>query len=184
MAGKSIKANKLILSSQSSVFSTLFKSSNALNSKLITSYDRDTGTVTLSTDQSVKIFELFLQYVYGGELTIKSTSGPSNTTSTVSSDSPPSTSNSKTSLDESIGDTSWTTMYDNYGYNNRQNSYDILNDVTLTTDLPHVSVEPSVSPIIVLPGAEILYETDNIKQDITTLKTMANGFKVNDLVKR
>ena len=200
--GTALTANKLVLSSQSKVFSSLFNSSTDSLPKLIASFDRQASLIHL-TCSALRIFELFLQYLYGGHLTIKPLNEqPTSTTiNTASNDSPPSTTNSKTSLDESIDDPSvWNHLYDKFGKETK-NSFDIFRDAKFDEDL--VILDSNVfssqnhkpSPVNNDKGVvsvqhsftnsvEVCYETNTVKEDLSQLRSLAVTFKVYDLVKQ
>ncbi len=195
VAGTRLTANKLVLSSQSKLLSSLFTSSPSSPSpslpKLISSFDRQQSTLSLSFT-SPRIFQLFLCYLYGGQLTVKSRNQPIKDV-VSKSDSPPSTSNSKTSLDESIED--WNCLYDAYA-DDKRNSFDIFRsfDDELvpfggsknTVVRNKLKSSPVDSDTRYKGGNDMntVYETDRIMEDLGLLKTLATAFKVDGLLKR
>ena len=107
------------------------------------------------------------------------------------SDSPPSTSNSKTSLNESTDD--WNSLYDAYA-DDKSNSFDIFR--SFDDELVQfggskdavVRKKLKSSPVGSDNKGEsdmnTVYETDRIMEDLGLLKTLAVTFKVDGLVKR
>ena len=192
-----ITANKIVLSSQSTVFSSFFSSISPsdLLPKHVSSFDRQQSLVSLSFP-APRIFHLFLQYLYGGQLTLKSRNQP--VVNEVSkSDSPPSTSTSKTSLDESVDDSGiWNNLYDKFS-DEKINSFDIFRDSSFNEE--HVVFDKAIfpqskrkSPVYssddgsksAIAESIVSYESESLREDLNLLRTLGVSFRVDDLIKR
>ena len=178
-------ANSVILSSCSSVFSSLFSSTLSLSSaSLIKSFSviNSQWSIDLDFKNSV-IFELFLHYVYGGQTIIQpSESSPK----PVQLESPPTQTNSKTSLDNTSGEdtsttTDWNILYDQFGL--EKNSFDLLSQQVTEGE---TMTPESTSPNAKYKGnVEIqIHSTTTWTQDLEMLHLLGTTFKVKHLVKK
>ena len=182
-------AHKLILSSQSSVFSHIFSSS--VVPKVITSINLHDSFISLSFDSS-DVFELFLHYIYGAQITLI----PLNQSNQFSKpdDSPPLT-NSVCSLDDTTytsDDTStdWNNLYDEFGID--KNSFSILDipvlsqeSTDLDTDLLSLTkrdAEKSNEDQRYI--LEYVHKTSSLRTDLEQLRILSESFKMEEFTKR
>ena len=186
-------AHKLVLSSQSSVFSHIFSSSAISTAlpKVITSINMHDSFISLSLDSS-DVFELFLHYIYGAQITLI----PVNQSNQFSKpdDSPPVT-NSVCSLDDTTytsDDTStdWNNLYDEFGIDT--NSFSIL-------EIPVLSQEPTDLDTDLLSLTkrdaeksnederyilEYVHKTSSLITDLEELRILSVSFKMEEFTKR
>lgn len=193
VTGKMFSAHKLILSSQSSVFSRIFSSSVVSTGlpKVITSINLQDSFISLSLDSS-DVFELFLHYIYGAQITLI----PLNQSNQFSKpdDSPPII-NSVCSLDDTTytsDDTStdWTNLYDEFGIDT--NSFSILEipvlsqeSMDLDTDLISLTkrdTEKSNEDQRYI--LEYVHKTSSLRTDLEQLRILSESFKMEEFTKR
>ena len=195
VAGKRMNANKLVISSQSRVFSNMFSpppsSYPGSLPRQVTAFNRQESFVSLSFSNP-NIFELFLQYLYGAQLSFKT---PANQQGPFDSSS--STSNSKTSLDDSIDTTDesgiWNSLYDRFGVEQSSIPEDLDFDGMTTHSGKGLSNSHNTPPKNGISkgdsktgseGLSVSYETNNLKEDLGLLRQLAITFKTEELLKR